>query len=64
MKKIVSNIALLATLLLMSTSAFANPDDPDDEDDPNPVPINDWVVPALVVGAAYAFTKVRPAKKA
>ena len=63
MKKIVSNIALLATLLLMSTSAFADPDDPDGTGDPDPVPINDWVVPVLAAGAAYAFIKVRPAKK-
>jgi|JI71714B2RNA_FD_contig_51_672573_length_350_multi_2_in_0_out_0_2 hypothetical protein len=62
MKKIVSNIALLATVLLMSTTAFANPDGPDEGEEP--VPVNDWVLPVLVAGAAYAFTKVRQTKKA
>jgi hypothetical protein len=43
MKKIFSPGLLIATLFLLSTTAFANPDDP--EEGVDPVPVNGWVIP-------------------
>lgn len=62
MKKIFSPGLLIATLFLLSTTAFANPDGP--EEGVDPVPVNGWVIPVLVAGVVFAFTKLKQPKKA
>jgi hypothetical protein len=61
----VTKLVLTMVFFFSMSSAFAQlPEDPDDDVDPvdgplDPAPINDYLIPMLVLGAATAFILVK-----
>jgi hypothetical protein len=61
----VTKIVLMVVFFFSMSSAFAQlPEDPDDASDPvdgplDPAPINDYLIPMFVLGAATAFILIK-----